>query len=149
MLQSITVKKLSGIVRKLQQKSTSRMELEKLSSLIIIIKVIPWTAESVLAVKNENPYVCSNGFLCSSPSINQCSLVICSSGRRTKMMELIGPSRKALGVFTILLSFIQVTTSGRALLSGKKIKRNSIIFSNFSCMFLNPNNFFQFEFELF
>ena len=23
------------------------------------------------------------------------------------------------------------------------------IFSNFSCMFLNPNNFFQFEFELF
>ena len=24
-----------------------------------------------------------------------------------------------------------------------------IFFSNFSCMFLNPNNFFQFEFELF
>ena len=44
------------------------------------------------------------------------------------MMELIGPSRKALGVFTILLSFIQVTTSGRALLTGKKIKRNSIMY---------------------
>ena len=60
------------------------------------------------------------------------SLVICSKrtsrGSGTKMMEMIGPSRKALGVFTILLSFIQVTTSGRALLSGKKIKRNSIIF---------------------
>ena len=59
------------------------------------------------------------------------SLVICSKrtsrGSGTKMMEMIGPSRKALGVFTILLSFIQVTTSGRALLSGKKIKRNSII----------------------
>ena len=24
-----------------------------------------------------------------------------------------------------------------------------LIFSNFSCMFLNPNNFFQFEFQLF
>ena len=51
MLQSITVKKLSGIVRKLQQKSTTRMKLEKLSSLNIIIKVIPWTARVSLRSK--------------------------------------------------------------------------------------------------
>ena len=28
-------------------------------------------------------------------------------------------------------------------------KQRDKLFSNFSCMFLNPNNFFQFEFQLF
>ena len=31
----------------------------------------------------------------------------------------------------------------------EKEKKNNDIFSNFSCMFLNPNIFFQFEFYLF
>ena len=36
--------------------------------------------------------------------------------------------------------------------SYKKVQRgffSFILFSNFSCMFLNPNHFFQFEFQLF
>jgi len=37
-----------------------------------------------------------------------------SRGSGTKMMEMIGPSRKALSVFAILLSFIQVTTSDKS-----------------------------------
>ena len=34
---------------------------------------------------------------------------------------------------------------GKFISSKKSITRWKILFSNFSCMFLNPNNFFQFE----
>ena len=46
------------------------------------------------------------------------------------------PSKKLLGFFFILLCPIQ--------LSMDKMEQKA--FSNFSCMFLNPNFFFQFEF---
>jgi hypothetical protein len=36
-----------------------------------------------------------------------------------------------------------------AILSNRDCNTTQGNFSNFSCMFLNPNNFFQFEFEFF
>ena len=41
-------------------------------------------------------------------------------------------------------SYCQIVDNNNNLLG-----RVRILFSNFSCMFLNPNNVFQFEFELF
>ena len=48
------------------------------------------------------------------------------------------------GVFQVLLRMLPSFTDLTVLNLTLKIERE-MVFSNFSCMFLNPNNFFQFE----
>ena len=57
--------------------------------------------------------------------------------------------KTTLSIFQDLCKFLKYQICKNCRPQGNKKQTGQQNFSNFSCMFLNPNDFFQFEFELF